>query len=150
MLTIEHVTMAQIQHAPNIDALMAEYEAESANPGIGPINPQWATYAMMETAGMLHAVAARVDGQLVGFMLLLLPVLPHFGQVAGISESYFVAAAHRHTGAGTKLRQAAEQIAREAGARGIMVSAPIDSNLARVMPRSGYRAASTVFFKGLQ
>lgn len=149
MLAIDHTTMADIEAAPNLDALMAEYEAESGNPSIGPINPQWATYRMMEGAGVLRAISARVDGELVGFMLLLIPVLPHFGQVVGVSESYFVAAAHRHTGAGDKLRLAAEHVATCAGARGILISAPVGSDLERVMPRRGYRAASTVFFKAL-
>lgn len=149
MLTINHTTMAAIEAAPTIAALMAEYEAESANRDIGPINPQWLTYRMMESHGILKAISAEVDGQLVGFMLLLIPVLPHFGQVVGVSESYFVAAAHRHTGAGDRLRQAAEALCTEAGARGLIMSAPCGGDLERVLPRKGYRPASTHFFKAL-
>lgn len=149
-LTITRTTVAEMEADPDLAALLAEYEAESANDEIGPARPQIATYLAMEASGVMHALAARVDGRLVGFLFLLLPVLPHFGQLVGVAESYFVAAGYRKTGAGTQLRLAAEDVARAAGAVGILISAPTDGVLAQVMPRSGYRETNRVFFKGLQ
>lgn len=149
-LTIAQATLAEIEESPEIDALLAEYAAESANDDIGPACPQIQTYKAMEAAGLFRAFAARVDGRLVGFMFLLLPVLPHFGKLVGVSESYFVAAEHRKTGAGLRLLHAAEAVAREAGAAGVLVSAPTGGILERVMPGVGYRETNRVFFKGLQ
>ena len=83
-------------------------------------------------------------------MFLLVPVLPHFGRKVGVSESYFVAAEYRKTGAGLRLLHAAEEAAREAGAVGVLVSAPTGGILERVMPGVGYRETNRVFFKGLQ
>lgn len=142
--------VADLVAAPELPGLLAEYGAESANQGIGPVNPQFDTYLGMEAAGVLHALAARLDGRLIGFLLVLTPVLPHFGRRVAVSESFFVANAHRGTGAGLGLLRAAEGLAREHGAVGIMVSAPCDGQLAQVLPGVGYRDASHVFFKGLQ
>lgn len=149
-IEIKRCPLAEIIDAPELPALLAEYGAESANHEIGPINPQFATYLGMESAGLLHALSARLaDGQLVGFMLLLTPVLPHFGRCVAVSESFFVASEHRGTGAGLRLLRAAEDLARSAGAVGLMASAPVGGQLAQVLPGIGYRDASHVFFKGL-
>ncbi|MCI1005209.1 GNAT family N-acetyltransferase [Herbaspirillum sp. C7C8] len=149
-IEIKRCAIADIVAAPELPALLAEYGAESGNEGIGPVNPQFDTYLAMETAGMLHALSARLEnGQLVGFMLVLTPVLPHFGRRVAVSESFFVATAHRSTGAGLRLLRAAECLARDAGAVGIMVSAPNGGQLAQVLPGMGYHDASHVFFKGL-
>lgn len=148
-LTVMRTTVAEMQADPDLAALLAEYEAESANDEIGPARPQIATYLAMEASGVMHALAARVDGRLVGFLFLLLPVLPHFGQLVGVGESYFVASAYRHTGAGTRLRTTAEEVAAAAGAVGMLLSAPTDGVLAQVMPRSGYRETNRIYFKRL-
>jgi GNAT superfamily N-acetyltransferase len=147
---VMRVAVADIEASPDLPALLAEYAAESANDEIGPATPQIATYRGMEAAGMMQAFAAVADGQLVGFLFLLTPVLPHFGKKVGVTESYFVAAVHRSTGAGLKLLAAAESAAKEAGAAGILVSAPSGGRLERVMPGIGYRETNRVFFKGLK
>ncbi|ANA34469.1 GNAT family N-acetyltransferase [Ralstonia mannitolilytica] len=149
-LIVLPVTVAEIETAPNLAALLAEYAAESANDEIGPAAPQVTAYRAMEAAHLLQAFAAYADGQLVGFMFLLLPVLPHFGRRVGVTESYFVAAEHRKTGAGLRLLHAAEEAARAVGAAGVLVSAPTGGVLERVMQGIGYRETNRVFFKGLQ
>lgn len=149
-LIVTRAVLADIEASPDLPALLAEYAAESANDEIGPACPQIETYRAMEAVGMFHAFAARLDDRLVGFMFLLLPVLPHFGKLVGVAESYFVAAEHRKTGAGLRLLHAAEEAAREAGAVGVLVSAPTGGILERVMPGIGYRETNRVFFKGLQ
>ncbi|QWE95655.1 GNAT family N-acetyltransferase [Cupriavidus sp. EM10] len=148
-VTIGRESLAHIEASPELPALMAEYEAESANSDIGRTCPHIPTYQAMEAAGLFHAFAARVEGRLVGFMFLLTPVLPHFSRVVGVSESFFVAAEYRKTGAGLRLLRAAEDVARAAGAPGVLVSAPVGGSLERVMPGIGYRETSRVFFKAL-
>lgn len=143
-------TLAEIEASPDLPALLAEYADESANDDIGPASPQIPTYRAMEAAGLFHAFSAQLDGRLIGFMFLLLPVLPHFGKKVGVTESYFVAAEHRKTGAGLRLLQFAEKVALANGAVGILVSAPTGGRLEHVMPGIGYRETNRIFFKGLQ
>lgn len=148
-LTVARAMLAEIESSPDLDALLAEYAAESANDEIGPVSPQLATYRVMEASGIFHAFAARRGDKLIGFLFLLVPTLPHFGKVVGVTESFFVAAAHRKSGAGTQLRLAAEEAAQAAGAVGILMSAPSGGRLAQVMPRVGYRETNRTFFKAL-
>jgi GNAT superfamily N-acetyltransferase len=140
-------TIAEIMEDQAFAGLVAEYASESAIDGLPPPAAQLATYRQLESSGALHALAARYDGSLVGFVTLLAPVLPHYGVTVAVSESFFVARARRRTGAGLALLRAAEALARRLGSPGLLVGAPSGGALARILPRRGYRETNRVFFK---
>lgn len=148
-LDVRRITMAEFEGAAGVVDLMAEYAAEASITDIGPPAPVFPAYRAMEASGLFQAFGAYCDGQLVGFLFLLTPTLPHFGKLVGVTESYFVGAAYRKTGAGTQLRSLAEDAARAAGAVGILMSAPVGGPLAQVLPRVGYRETNRTFFKAL-
>lgn len=148
-VTIKRCTLEEVEAAPNLPALLAEYGAESAIEGLGSQNMQGDTYRALEAAGLLRIVGAWLDGELIGFIAVLVSVLPHYGKRVGVSESYFVAPAHRKTGAGLLLLKEAERMALEDGAMGFLLSAPLGSRLASVLPARGYRHTNQVFFKPL-
>lgn len=147
MLTVAPGTVGEISAAPEFPALAAEYAAESAIDGLPPPAAKMATYRQLESAGALHAFAARLDEALVGFITVLAPVLPHYGVPVAVSESFFVARAHRGSGAGLRLLRAAEGKARALGSPGLLVSAPFEGTLFNVLPRVGYVETNRVFFK---
>jgi GNAT superfamily N-acetyltransferase len=147
MPTVAASTIAALEAAPEIAALLAEYAAESAIDGLPPPAAKWETYRSLEAAGLLHVIGATVDGRLVGLITVLAPVLPHYGIPVAVSESFFVAADYRRTGAGLRLLRAAEDKARALGSPGLLVSAPFGGDLFRVLPRVGYAETNRVFFK---
>lgn len=149
-VTVRSATVAEIEGAPNIGALMAEYAAESAHPGLGQPEAQWALYSQMEALGALHILGAYQGDALVGFLFVVVHVAPHYGRKAGTTESYFVTSSARKTGAGLKLLQAAEKLARDLGAVGLFVSSPVGSRLEQVLPSIGYLETNRLFFRGLQ
>lgn len=149
-LTIRLMTMAEFEAAAGLDALLAEYASEAAIHEIGPPNPQYPMYRAMEAAGMLKPFGAFVDGQLVGFIFVMTTQLPHFGKLVSAVESYFVASAHRHTGAGNQLRGCAEMTALSNASVGILMSVPVDGRLGIVLPRYGYRETNTTFYKAFK
>lgn len=149
-MSVRHVSVAEIEVAQNLAELLAEYAAESANDEIGPACPQIDAYRTMESVGLLQAFGAYCGSDLIGFLFLLLPVLPHFGRKVGVTESFFVAAHYRSTGAGLALLREAEKASQAAGGAGVLVSAPVDGILARVLPGVGYRETNRVYFKGFK
>lgn len=144
---IRKCSVSEIEGDPACAAMIEEYAAESKIEGMPPINTQWETYRAMESMGLLHAFCATVDGKMVGYISLLVTVLPRYGVPIAVSESYFVAKEHRKTGAGLKLLAAAEEKARELGAAVILVSAPVGGDLAKVLPHKDYVAGDIVFLK---
>lgn len=148
-LSIRPVTFAEIESAPNLPELLAEYARESANCAIGTPSMQPEIYRALESAGVLKILAAYSDGELVGYMSMLFSVLPHFGTLNATTESFFVAAAHRKGGTGLKLLRAAEALAASQGATGLFVSSPANGRLAQVLPRVGFHESNRVFFRRL-
>jgi GNAT superfamily N-acetyltransferase len=147
MMSVQESSVAEVTGAPNFADLAIEYAGESAIDGLPPPAAKMATYRHLEAVGMLHVFSAINDGELVGFITVLAPVLPHYGVPVAVSESFFVARAHRKTGAGLRLLRLAEQKARALGSPGLLVSAPFEGDLCRVLPHVGYRETNRVFFR---
>lgn len=139
----------ELEHAPEMAVLLPEYAEECRIAGLGEILPNWQTYRTLEQIGVLHAIKAiTAEGVLIGFITLLVSELPHYSVVTATTESFFVSAAYRRTGAGIALLRAAERVAVDLGAAGPLVSAPVGGRLAALLPRLGYRQTNAVFFKG--
>lgn len=148
-MEIQPATVDELIAAPNWWALLDEYAAECGNSGIGKPEMQADTYRALEASGVLKIVAARQDGALVGFMFYLLTVLPHYGKRVAVSESVFVSPAHRESGAGLALLKAVEDAALDAGAVGLLVSAPVGGRLDRLLAAKRYEHTNAVWFKRL-
>lgn len=146
---IRRCTVAELEQAPNIGALLAEYGAESSIAELGPSTAQFDAYRNLEAAGAAHPFGAFQGDDLVGILILLVAVLPHYGARVASTESFFVTRRARKSGAGLRLLHAAEHRAHELGASGIFVSAPVESTLERVLPVVGYRETNRVFFREL-
>lgn len=147
---IERTTVIELKSAHNFDELLREYADECAMEGLPPPSAKMDSYDKLEKIGILHPYRATHEGILIGFITVLIPTLPHYGICVAVSESFFVTKAQRRTGAGMKLLQCAEDITVELKSPGLLVSAPHGSVLEQVLPRSGYRQASSVFFKGFK
>ncbi|MDZ7789724.1 MAG: GNAT family N-acetyltransferase [Xanthomonadales bacterium] len=147
--TIRPCRVADIEQAPNIDALVSAYVEEAGVPEMGPGNPQWGQYHELEAAGVLHCFAAWDDETLVGMCFVLISSVPHFGIPFASLETFFVAKTHRAGGAGLRLLRAAEDLARSHGLKHVMATAPAESALSVVLPRRGYRESNRVYLRVL-
>lgn len=148
-LTIRYCSVDDIQNAPNIGALTEEYATEAHNPEQHAPDAQWARYRQLVELGMMQPIAAFIGAELVGFAGVLVNTMPHHGKPIAITESLFVANAHRKGGVGLKLIRAAEEHARNVGATCLLITAPHEGALERVLPRLGYRHSNSTFVRGL-
>lgn len=146
---IRECTFDELASAAGFDALCAEYAAEAGRmPEFGEPDVNGNAYRAMEAAGVAQCIGVWRGDELAGFGVVTLSVLPHYSKLIGCLISFFVAEHARTGSAGTRLRQAAERIAKERGAIGLMISAPSESRLDVILPRSGYRATNRLYFKG--
>ena len=148
MVDIRGTTIAEMEAAPNMTALLDEYAAESAIKGLPAPAAKAEAYKDLERVGALYAIGAFLDGLLIGYITVLTPILPHYSAIVAVTESFFVAKEHRKTGAGLKLLREAEDYAKAVGSPGLLVSAPLGGSLAEVLGGVGYAETSRVFFKG--
>jgi len=135
--------------APENKVLIDEYSAESSIKGMPSTDAQLQTYQLLEDAGTLQVIGAFSGTKLVGYVTVIVSVVPHYNRGVGITESFFVAKSYRGTGAGIRLLRAAEKYVVDRGAVGMLVSAPYGGSLSKVLPRTGYAHTNEVFFRRL-
>lgn len=131
----------------NFSAILEEYANELAIEGLPHPSAKIEMYRQLESIGKLHPIVAHTDGKIIGFINVLVVMNPHYGVDIAVSESFFVAGEYRKTGAGMKLRSAAEILARKLGSPGFFISAPSNGPLAQVLPCVGYKETSRTFFR---
>jgi GNAT superfamily N-acetyltransferase len=146
-IEIRKCTVAEIAGSEAFPSLWQEYADECAMAGLPPPSEKLASYYMIEGTGIMQPCGAYRDDELVGFVVVMVPVIPHYGVAVGITESLFVAKAHRKTGAGLALIRTAEQHVKDVGGPALLISAPFGGQLAEVLPRIGYRETNRVFMK---
>lgn len=146
---IRPCTIADIEQAPRLPALLAAYGEESHIPELGEPEPCFATYRAMEATGALHVIGAFAP-DLVGIAILLVYGLPHYaGRKVGTLESFFVLPEFRPSGAGLALLRAAEIKAAELGAAGMLISAPLNGRLDTILPHLEYRPSNRIYVRRL-
>ncbi|MDR2219736.1 MAG: GNAT family N-acetyltransferase [Methylobacillus sp.] len=149
---IRVISIDEAFDAPNFKELCDEYRAEVINnPDFNGIPPDRETYKRGVEAGRIVPLGAFLDGELVGFCALTISDLQHFtDRKIAVTETIFVAKAHRSSGIGLKLLQAAERMAAECGARGLYVSCPVGGALEALLPRLGYREMTKDFYRNVE
>ena len=147
MLSIAKVSFKELENDTDFPALTIEYAHESAINGLPPPTAKLPTYRTLNENGLLTVFVARDEGRLAGFIMVLFHEIPHYSIRLAMTESYFVFGHMRSTGAGDRLREAAEQFSEEAGAPGYFISSPVDGPLVTILPRKGYVKTNEVFFK---
>lgn len=132
--------------SPNWGEICEEYRAWASD-GMPRPELQLDMYATLEAAGIMRAIGAWQDGELAGYLILLINRIPHYDRLVATTESLFVAAGKRSSGAGLAMIRLAERLAKEAGAAGLFVTAPMKGPLVRVLEGLGLVESNRVFFR---
>lgn len=144
-------SVSEVEQSLETADLLAAYAHESAIPELGSGEAQFNLYHSLENTGMLRVLGAFREEKLVGFIVILVSDLPHYGGLAATTESFFVSPEARRGGVGMSLLGNAEELAASVGAKGMLVSAPKNGRLEQVMSHSSaYRQTNSVFFKALK
>lgn len=148
---IRPCTVAEIEQSASFPALIAAYAQESSIPELGEVSADMDTYRDFEARGAMYAIGAFAP-ELVGVATVLIYGLPHYaGRRIASMESLFVLPSARRNGTGMRLLQAAKDLARDFGAPGLLVSAPVGSRLDKVLQRTAdCRETNHIFLMGLK
>ena len=122
-------TVAEIFDDPDAAELIAEYSEECAIGLLGRPAPERERYEGLDGTGFAQCFAARHGGQLCGFAMVRIAVVPHYGMASATVESLFVSRRVRHLGLGTELMHAIEAHARRCECEVIFYTAPVFSRL---------------------
>jgi len=147
---IKKINIDHLKSCAEFSELLQEYADECPPKDNQPHFYNEELYRNLELNGLLRVFGAFKEDRLVGFVTVLVTMLPKYTSLVASTESFFVSQPYRKTLAGIKLLRAAENEAIESGAFGMLVSAPHDGPLSKVLPKAGYDLNDVVFFKDLQ
>lgn len=115
-----------------------------------PFDPDVEMYGRLFSLGLLFAVSARVDGEIVGYCTVC--VTPHAHNPAVLvasNDALFVHPDHRSGTVGARLIRFAEDCALERGASRFLWHCRAGTPLAATLERHGYTPADIVVMKEL-
>ena len=148
-IDVRLTTLAELTGAPNFQQLIDSYAEESALPEIGKPFADLSLYQAIENAGLMSVICAYRNDTLVGFIVLLVNRLPHYGQTVATTESFYVHPDYRKSGTAKLMLAMAEEEGKNRKAVALMVCAPLGSSLDKVAPLWGYRATNNVYTRAL-
>ena len=140
-----HISVdALLTHA---EQLFAEHWDEIAlNKRVMVLKPDEDRYRTMEANGMLLAIAAVVDGVVVGYSVNFTMNHLHYADLCVCSNDLlYIAKDHRQGGVGLRLMRATEDAARKRGAQMMLWHAKPNTALAEILPRQGYGVQDIIF-----
>ena len=116
------------------------------------MNSQMVLTMGQEALLMLLMVSSPVLGValVVGLLVLMSAVLPHYGRKIATTESFFVAAAHRSSGAGLALLREAKRAAADMWCAGIFASAPAGGRADELFAVMGLEPVSRIYFAAVE
>lgn len=145
-ITIEKCTVADIEADAQWLTLAREYSDECAILDL-PTVEKLEIYRSVEASGIFTAYKAMQDDLMIGFCAVITPVILHYGVACSMCESIFIGKAHRASGAGMQLIDRAIQHAKDAGSPGLLVTAPSNGALCKLLPHIGFNETNRVFLK---
>jgi GNAT superfamily N-acetyltransferase len=150
MITIKEVPYSELDCLPEFQSMYQEYALESGIEEMLPAKTNLNVYVTLSESGALTTLVAYDDELLVGYANFIMTPNLHYSKTIAVTESFFVKADYRKTGAGMFLLKEMERLAKENSAVAFLVSAPTGSKLSDVMGKSkSYRETNKVFFKSL-
>jgi GNAT superfamily N-acetyltransferase len=155
VIEIRQCGVAEILDTGDAQGLIANYAEECSIPDAAP--QRW-MYLAMEESGVLTCFGAFKqvnhpldDLGLVGFVSVIVSVMPHHGKKMATVESLYADPAYRDSGAGNLLMAEAERHAREAGCVCLTYTARVGSRLETILAlRAGCERSHEMFTKWFQ
>lgn len=147
MLDVRQCKVAEIFGDENFSEISHAYSEECALAGLPIPVPHAETYQTLESfCGQAFVVlGAFHENRLVGFIVLMTAINPHYGQLFCSSESFFVLPCFRKTGAGFRLLNEARRIAKERGAIALKVSAMVGSKLDEILQQTDSAHTNNIY-----
>mgnify|MGYP002519285104 CR=1 FL=1 len=144
--TVRRVSVAELFGSQERDRLLSAYADEcQRNPALGRPAPNRELYEQMERQGVLRCLGGYADGDLIGYLTMLVTPPLRYSVPTAVVEGVYVDPLHRAGGPGMELIRAAREAAGAAGCPGLYISAPVDSSLDRIASRL-YRHTNTTYW----
>lgn len=136
--------LAQVQ--AEIEALLGTYEEELPLPF--KLKPDFEQYQNLENLGALLIITARENEELLGyFVMTLSPNLNEAGQLIAFGVTLFLRKEFRKGLLGVRLIKKGEEVAKQKGAKCVMIASQEISPIDKLLTLRGYSPTERIFAK---
>lgn len=111
--------------------------------------PKREMYERMDATGILRCYTARVDGELVGYLAVIVMPALHYDITQAIQDVLFVVPAFRRSRIGVGLLRFAERALRDEGVNVIVQHVKVAHDFGPLLSRMGYECVEKIFWKRL-
>ena len=113
-----------------------------------PLSPDYARYAKMAEMGILKLLTCRKDGELIGYVLMIIgPMLHYQTCIVAHEDIYYLKKEHRSGRIGVKLFQFVEDEMKKLGVDRIIMGTKVYSDNSKLFEYLGYRFYEKLFTK---
>lgn len=141
---VKVLSTQEVMTLPGFDELIEEYSQAFDNSQTGPVKVDWRAYE--DFGDNLKTAAVIAEGKVVGIAAVLIQQSRHYAMPVVTIEALYLRQAFRKGTAGLRLLWTASDIAREAGAKGLALCAPPESDLERICIAKGYADLRHVYW----
>lgn len=130
------------------DLLLLHYDEVAPHKELLKLDPNLDVYHAMERAGSLHVITARIDGVLIGYIIMMVHPHLHYKQViVAVDDVHFIHPAHRRGSLGSRLIKSAEAEMVKVGARIMALRTKDSNNHGLLFERLGFEPQDVVYTK---
>ena len=147
MINIAHECLANVKE--EIKPLLEKHWLETEpNQDTIALDPDWKEYALLDSLGILHIFAARKDGQLIGYCVVMISKsIHHKDHVFASTDVIYVKPEYRKTATGSELIQFAESHCKENGVSLMTLNMKTQFPFDKLMTRMGFNLLERVYHK---
>ena len=137
---------------PELQGLWTAHHAEIAQDQDGrmPLDVDVERYGLLAATDILHLMALRVDGQLVGYWAgFIMPHLHYQSTRVCLTDVYYIVPTHRNAGLGRQFFQAIEAYLRTCGVQKAFVQSKVYADHSKLFESLGWTLTEYVHTKWL-
>jgi L-amino acid N-acyltransferase YncA len=113
-----------------------------------PLDIAYDKYNALATAGALHVLTARRDGELIGYHIAVITGHMHYlSTVHGITDVYWLAPAYRTGRTGLRMFQAVERELKKLGVRKLFTATKLHLDQGALFEYLGYKPVERLYAK---
>lgn len=146
-MIIAHECLANVKQ--DIQPLLEKHWLETEpNQETILLNPDWEQYALLDSAGILHIFTARDNGNLVGYLVMMLSKsIHHKDHLFATTDVIYVKPEYRKTHTGADLIKFSESHCKENGASLMTLNMKVEFPFDRLMTTMGFNLLERVYHK---
>ena len=150
MVDIVKSSATEVFEYKDINVLLDNYADKGKSSLISAAaRPDIQTYMQLEEMGLLYVYVAKKNDDIVGLIVTIDNVMPHYTEICTTVESLYVEPEYRKHGTAKRLVEYAEEEAKVRDSIVMFMSLPHGDMLNKVAKSFGFEASNTVYTKGL-